>query len=108
MSRTSRAAVHRRGSHDLDLTTVTVADPGPGTVLVRMGASGVCGSDRHVLDGDWTLPSPTVMGHEGAGTVEAIGAGVTDVTVGDHVILSWFYPCRRCTASVTSSAMSSA
>ena len=101
MSRLSRAAVHRTGSRDLDLTEVNVADPAPGTVLVRMGASGVCGSDRHVLDGDWTLPSPTVMGHEGAGTVEAIGDGVTDVEVGDHVILSWFYPCRRCTACVS-------
>jgi Zn-dependent alcohol dehydrogenase len=101
MSRASRAAVHRIGSQNLDLTTVEVADPGPGTVLVRMGASGVCGSDRHVLDGDWTLPSPTVMGHEGAGTVEAIGDGVIDVAVGDHVILSWFYPCRRCTACLS-------
>ncbi|TYC97963.1 alcohol dehydrogenase catalytic domain-containing protein [Arthrobacter echini] len=101
MSRPSRAAVHRSGARELDLTVVEVADPAPGTVLVRMGASGVCGSDRHVLDGDWTLPSPTVMGHEGAGTVEAIGDGVTDVGVGDHVILSWFYPCRRCTACLS-------
>jgi S-(hydroxymethyl)glutathione dehydrogenase/alcohol dehydrogenase len=101
MSRPSRAAVHRAGRRDLELTSVEVADPAPGTVLVRMGASGVCGSDRHVLDGDWTLPSPTVMGHEGAGTVEAVGEGVTDVTVGDSVILSWFYPCRRCTACVS-------
>ncbi|TDK26681.1 alcohol dehydrogenase [Arthrobacter crusticola] len=101
MSRLSRAAVHRPGTRDLDLTSVEVADPAPGTVLVRMGASGVCGSDRHVLDGDWTLPSPTVMGHEGAGTVEAVGEGVTDVAVGDSVILSWFYPCRRCTACVS-------
>lgn len=101
MSRPSRAAVHRRGSRSLELTTVDVADPGQGTVLVRMGASGVCGSDRHVLDGDWLLPSPTVMGHEGAGTVEGIGEGVTDVSLGDHVILSWFYPCRRCTACLS-------
>ncbi len=61
----------------------------------------MCGSDRHVLDGDWKLPLPTVRGHEGAGTVEAIGDGVTDVAVGDHVILSWFYPCRRCTACLS-------
>ncbi|HEV7957016.1 MAG TPA: Zn-dependent alcohol dehydrogenase [Marisediminicola sp.] len=97
MTRPARAAIHDGSSSDLQIITVDVADPGPGSVLVRMGASGVCGSDRHVLDGDWTLPSPTVMGHEGAGTVEAVGDGVTDVAVGDHVILSWFYPCRRCT-----------
>lgn len=103
-ARLARAAVHQGGIAALELTTVEVADPGPGTVLVRMGASGVCGSDRHVLDGDWALPSPTVMGHEGAGTVEAIGDGVTDVAVGDHVILSWFYPCRRCVACLSGKA----
>jgi len=104
MTRLARAAMHDGCSPALEIQTVEVADPGPGTVLVRMGASGVCGSDRHVLDGDWTLPSPTVMGHEGAGTVEAIGEGVKDVAVGDHVILSWFYPCRRCVACLSGKA----
>lgn len=104
MTRTARAALHDGQSDRLHITTVEVADPGPGTVLVRMGASGVCGSDRHVLDGDWTLPSPTVMGHEGAGTVAAVGDGVVDVAVGDRVILSWFYPCRRCVACLSGKA----
>ena len=98
MPRTARAAVHPGTGDRLEIRTVTVADPGPGEVLVRLGASGVCGSDRHVLDGEWHLPSPTVMGHEGAGVVEAVGAGVQDVAVGDHVVLSWYYPCRRCRA----------
>ncbi|GAA3837799.1 Zn-dependent alcohol dehydrogenase [Brevibacterium ammoniilyticum] len=93
----SRAAVHTDGP-ELEITEVVVRDPGPGQVLVKLGASGVCGSDRHVLDGDWNLPSPTVMGHEGAGTVVSIGAGVTDLDVGDHVVLSWFYPCLHCAA----------
>ena len=100
-ARKTRAAIHDGTSTALDIRTIEIAPPGPGTVLVRLGASGVCGSDRHVLDGDWQLPSPTVMGHEGAGTVEAIGEGVEDVAVGDHVILSWFYPCRRCTACLS-------
>lgn len=65
---------------------------------MRIGASGVCGSDRHVLDGDWQLPSPTVMGHEGAGIVEAIGQGVKTLAPGDHVVMTWFYPCESCTA----------
>lgn len=103
MSLLSRAALHRSGP-DLEIRKVEVATPGPGTVLVRLGASGVCGSDRHVLDGEWELPSPTVMGHEGAGVVEAIGDGVQDVQVGDHVVLSWFYPCRRCTACLSGRA----
>lgn len=98
MPRTARAAVHTGSGDRLDIRTVTVADPGPSEVLVRLGASGICGSDRHVLDGEWHLPAPTVMGHEGAGVVEAIGADVRDVAVGDHVVLSWYYPCRRCRA----------
>ncbi len=98
MPRTAQAAVHPGRGDRLEIRTVTVADPGPGEVLVRLGASGVCGSDRHVLDGEWQLPAPTVMGHEGAGVVEAVGAGVLDVAVGDHVVLSWYYPCRRCRA----------
>jgi len=65
-------------------------------VRVRLHASGVCGSDLHVVDGDWTLAGPLVLGHEGAGTVEEVGPGVTDVGPGDRVVLSWFAPCRRC------------
>lgn len=97
MPKVSRAAVHTgHGSTDLEIMKVTVRDPGPGQVLVRMGASGVCGSDRHVLDGDWSLPSPTVLGHEGAGTVESVGEGVTSLAIGDRVIMTWFYPCQAC------------
>ncbi|RZU62283.1 alcohol dehydrogenase catalytic domain-containing protein [Zhihengliuella halotolerans] len=97
MTTISRAALHV-GSPVLDLVDVDVKDPGPGEILVRMGASGVCGSDRHVLDGDWRMPSPTVMGHEGAGTVVAVGDGVTTARAGDHVILAWFAPCMKCRA----------
>ncbi len=104
MPRTAMAAVHPGAGDRLEIWEVRVADPGPGEVLVRMGASGVCGSDRHVLDGEWELPSPTVMGHEGAGVVESVGPGVQDVTVGDHVVLSWYYPCRRCRACVRGKA----
>jgi S-(hydroxymethyl)glutathione dehydrogenase/alcohol dehydrogenase len=92
---TTRAAVFS-GSHTLDVRTVSLRAPGPGEVLVRMGASGVCGSDRHVLDGDWQMPTPTIMGHEGAGVVEAVGSGVAHLAPGDHVIIAWFYPCGSC------------
>jgi len=95
---TARAAVHTGSGQDLTIQEVEVAAPGPGQVRVQMRASGVCGSDRHVLDGDWRLPSPTVMGHEGAGVVESVGPGVTDLQVGDHVVLTWFYPCLSCPA----------
>lgn len=104
MPRKTRAAVHDGTSDRLDVRQVTIDDPRRGEVLVRIRASGVCGSDRHVLDGEWPMPTPTVMGHEGAGVVEAVGDGVIDVVVGDHVILSWFYPCRRCASCAAGKA----
>jgi S-(hydroxymethyl)glutathione dehydrogenase/alcohol dehydrogenase len=65
-------------------------------VQVRLLASGVCHSDLHVVDGGWPAPLPLVLGHEGAGVVEAVGAEVRDVRPGDHVVLAWQAPCRRC------------
>ena len=75
---------------------LALRDPGPGEVLVRIAASGVCHSDLHVRDGEWQRPGPIVLGHEGAGWVEAVGAGVERPRVGDFVALSWYYPCLRC------------
>ncbi|MAM53342.1 Zn-dependent alcohol dehydrogenase [Microbacterium sp. UBA3394] len=94
---TVKAAVYS-GSERLDIREVELREPGRGEVRVRIGASGVCGSDRHVLDGDWEMPTPTIMGHEGAGVVEAVGDGVTSLEVGDHVIMTWFYPCGTCSS----------
>ncbi|MGA0121631.1 MAG: zinc-binding dehydrogenase [Gaiellales bacterium] len=74
-----------------------VATPGPGEVLVRLGASGVCRSDLHSKGdlGD-IVAVPSMLGHEGAGTVEQVGAGVGGVKVGDRVVLSWVAPCGGC------------
>ena len=94
---TVKAAVYS-GSERLDIREVELREPGRGEVRVWIGASGVCGSDRHVLDGDWEMPTPTIMGHEGAGVVEAVGDGVTSLEVGDHVIMTWFYPCGTCSS----------
>ena len=96
MPRSMKAAVFSGESDRLEIVTVELDDPKTGEVLIRMGASGVCGSDRHVVDGEWPMPTPTVLGHEGAGVVEAVGEGVTTVQPGDHVILSWFAPCQKC------------
>ncbi len=71
-------------------------DPHPGEVLVRMTAAGVCHSDLHVRDGDWQRPGPIVMGHEGAGVVEAVGDGIDPRLIGRPVALSWYAPCLRC------------
>jgi S-(hydroxymethyl)glutathione dehydrogenase/alcohol dehydrogenase len=74
-----------------------LADLRDDLVRVRLRASGVCGSDLHVADGDWTAQGPLVLGHEGAGIVEEVGPNVRDIGPGDRVVLSWFAPCRRCT-----------
>jgi len=86
-----------------EIVPYRVDPPGPGEVRVRMAASGVCHSDLHVLDGDWTRPAPTVMGHEGAGWVESVGPGGAArpgadrrPRVGDFVVLAWTAPCGRC------------
>jgi S-(hydroxymethyl)glutathione dehydrogenase/alcohol dehydrogenase len=75
---------------------LTLRAPGPGEVLVRMAASGVCHSDLHVRDGEWERPGPIVLGHEGSGWVEEVGQGVEHPKVGDFVTLSWYYPCLVC------------
>jgi S-(hydroxymethyl)glutathione dehydrogenase / alcohol dehydrogenase len=94
--RTMTAAVFRAPDAPLAIEEVEVAEPGPGELLVRLHASGVCHSDAHVVLGEWSAPSPLVLGHEGAGVVEAVGEGVTGAAPGDHVVLSWCPSCRRC------------
>ncbi|RGE23105.1 alcohol dehydrogenase catalytic domain-containing protein [Leucobacter sp. wl10] len=92
-----RAAVYRGDDGNrLAVETLTLAAPEHGEVRVRVRAAGVCGSDRHVLDGEWRVPLPAIMGHEAAGTVEAVGPGVRGLAVGDHVILAWHQACQRC------------
>jgi len=78
------------------VTTVDLAEPGPGEVRVRVAAAGVCHSDLHVLRGEWDVPLPLVMGHEGSGIVDELGEGVTSLSIGDHVVLSWVPSCGTC------------
>jgi S-(hydroxymethyl)glutathione dehydrogenase / alcohol dehydrogenase len=91
-----RAAVFVEVDGDLAVENVELDDPGPGEVLVRMTASGVCHSDLSVLDGTLGIRPPAVLGHEGAGTVQAVGPGVTKVQPGDHVIASFRPACGGC------------
>ena len=76
------AAVIERAGLPPTIETLLLDDPHPGEVLVRMTASGVCHSDLHVRDGEWERPGPIVMGHEGAGVVEAVGAGIDPGVIG--------------------------
>ena len=75
---------------------VEVEAPRAGEVKVRMAASGVCHSDMSVQDGTIYCPAPVVLGHEGAGVVEEVGEGVTDLSPGDHVVISWVPQCGEC------------
>ena len=78
------------------MAELDVEEPGPGEVLVRMAAVGICGTDLHLVKGEWQRPTPMVLGHEGAGIVEAVGEGVSRVAVGDPVVLSWAPSCGEC------------
>jgi S-(hydroxymethyl)glutathione dehydrogenase / alcohol dehydrogenase len=91
-----RAAVCREVNQPLEIEELEIAEPGPGEVMVRLGASGVCHSDLHVLNGEWSEVRPIVLGHEGAGTVVALGTGVNQLAIGDPVVLSWLPSCGRC------------
>jgi S-(hydroxymethyl)glutathione dehydrogenase/alcohol dehydrogenase len=70
--------------------------PGPGEVLVRMVASGLCHSDDHLITGDAPMPTPIIGGHEGAGIVESVGTGIAGLQPGDHVVLAFIPSCGRC------------
>lgn len=83
-------------SRPLEVVEVELAPPGPGEVLLRMRAAGLCHSDLSVIDGNRPRPLPMVLGHEGAGIVEEIGPGVTDLVVGDHVVTTFVPSCGRC------------
>lgn len=80
------------------LETLELDGPGPGEVRVRLVATGVCHTDAITRDGDLPLPLPGVLGHEGAGVVDEVGEGVTEVAVGDHVVMGWAFcgTCRNC------------
>src|SRR5947208_2842357 len=90
------AALFHGAGRPLEVRQVDLAEPRPHEVLVRVGAVGICGTDLHVVKGDWERPKPMVLGHEGAGVVEAVGAEVAGVEEGDAVVLSWAPSCGRC------------
>ncbi len=91
-----RAAIATGAGSPLTIDELELAPPRANEVLVDLRASGVCRSDLNVIDGVARAPFPTVLGHEGAGVVAAVGPGVSRVGVGDHVALSWVPYCGRC------------
>jgi len=91
-----QAAVLFEPHKAFEICELELREPEAGEVLVKLGAAGVCHSDYHLVSGATRHPMPVVAGHEGAGVVQAIGAGVSRVSVGDHVVLSWTPDCGHC------------
>ncbi len=91
-----RAAVFGGPGQPVRVTDVELAAPRAGEVEVAVAAAGVCHSDLHIVRGEWQHPVPVVLGHEGSGVVAAVGPGVTGLSPGDHVVLSWVPACGRC------------
>ncbi len=95
-----KAAVMRAYNEPLQIETVQIDDPGPGEVLVKTAASGICHSDLHVIEANLPVPPPCILGHEPAGVVGSVGEGVIDFAPGDHVIgciTNWCGVCKFCT-----------
>jgi aryl-alcohol dehydrogenase len=92
------AAVFEKLFTPFSVAEVEVDEPGPGEVLVKIVAAGVCHTDAIARDGDMPFPAPGVLGHEGAGIVAAVGPGVTNVSEGDKVVIGWPWcgTCRNC------------
>ena len=88
-----RAAVFLGTDQPIEVRDVTLDGPSDGEVLVKVAACGVCHSDIHVMR---AAQPPVIFGHEVAGTVEAVGAGIDDLKPGDHVICAFHPSCGRC------------
>lgn len=88
-------------SRPIDVTSVELGEPGPHEVLIRMTAAGLCHSDLSVVDGNRPRPLPMLLGHEGAGVVEQVGADVTEFAPGDHVVTVFLPRCGQCANCAT-------
>lgn len=95
---TTRAVVAPAQGKPVEVVTIHVPDPGPGEAVVRVQACGVCHTDLHYREGGINDEFPFLLGHEAAGVVEAVGAGVTGLDEGDFVVLNWRAVCGECRA----------
>ncbi len=98
MPQTVRGVIARAKGAPVTVENIIIPDPGPGEVVVDIEACGVCHTDLHYREGGINDEFPFLLGHEAAGKVEAVGAGVIEVEVGDFVILNWRAVCGQCRA----------
>ncbi len=96
-----KAAVMYGVGQPLVIEELNIEEPQTGEVLIKTGASGVCHSDLHFMEGSWMFPTPVVLGHESAGIVEKVGPGVTNVKPGDRVVIAFVASCGTCDRCVT-------
>ena len=96
MSMKAQGVISRKVGEPTELEEIQIDSPGPGEVLVRIQASGVCHTDLHYKLGAINDDFPFLLGHEGAGIVEEVGGDVLEPKVGDYVILAWRAPCGNC------------
>jgi S-(hydroxymethyl)mycothiol dehydrogenase len=93
-----RGVIARAKGEPVEIATITIPDPGPGEVVVKIAACGVCHTDLTYREGGINNEFPFLLGHEAAGFVESIGAGVDSVQEGDFVVLNWRAVCGQCRA----------
>jgi S-(hydroxymethyl)mycothiol dehydrogenase len=98
MTEQVRGVISRSVGAPVELVTITIPDPGPGEVVVKIQACGVCHTDLHYREGGINDEFPFLLGHEAAGVVDRVGEGVTEVAPGDFVILNWRAVCGQCRA----------
>ncbi|MEU7907005.1 S-(hydroxymethyl)mycothiol dehydrogenase [Actinoplanes sp. NPDC049118] len=98
MSQLVNGVIARAKGAPVEVATIVVPDPGPGEAVVKIQACGVCHTDLHYREGGINDDFPFLLGHEAAGIVESVGAGVTDVAPGDFVVLNWRAVCGNCRA----------
>jgi len=96
MAKKGKAVVARALNKPVVVEQVQFDSPKAGEVMVRIGAVGVCHSDLSATNGTIALPLPLILGHEAAGEVIEVGAGVSEFAPGDHVVSNWIYMCGRC------------
>ena len=92
----AKAAVLRETRAPMTIETLDAGPLAPGDVLVRVRAASLCHTDLEAIEGSLAVALPAVLGHEAAGEVAELGAGVSDLSVGDRVVLSWNPHCGRC------------
>ncbi|QES45553.1 S-(hydroxymethyl)mycothiol dehydrogenase [Streptomyces venezuelae] len=98
MAQQVQGVIARAKGEPVRIETIVVPDPGPGEAVVKIQACGVCHTDLHYREGGINDDFPFLLGHEAAGVVESVGEGVTEVAVGDFVILNWRAVCGQCRA----------